>query len=82
MIIGNRLLNLESRVSPCGCREMVNIGEDRSERLNIMPTQVRVIVAVRPRYAFGICEHGVVHRSGQSARPSEDLPLRRVGPCS
>ena len=50
--------------------------------MNIMPTQFRVIVTVRPRYACGFCEQGVVHRSGRSARRSEDLPLRRVQPCS
>ena len=45
---------------PCGCGEMVKIGEDRSERLDIVPAQLRVIVTVRPRYACGACERGVV----------------------
>jgi len=36
----------------CGCgREMVKIGEDRSERLDIIPAQFRVIVTIRPIYA-------------------------------
>jgi transposase len=30
---------------------MVKIGEDRSERLDITPAQLRVIVTIRPRYA-------------------------------
>ncbi len=36
---------------PCGCGEMHKIGEDRSERLDIIPSQFRVIVTVRPKYA-------------------------------
>lgn len=36
---------------PCGCGEMVRIGEDRSERLDVTPAQFRVIVTVRPKYA-------------------------------
>jgi transposase len=34
---------------PCGCGQMVRIGEDRSERLDVTPAQVRVIVTIRPR---------------------------------
>ncbi|TFL16578.1 IS66 family transposase [Jannaschia formosa] len=36
---------------PCGCGRMVRIGEDRSERLDVAPARLRVIVTVRPRYA-------------------------------
>jgi hypothetical protein len=32
-----------------GCGEVVKIGEDRSERLDIVPAQFRVIATVRPR---------------------------------
>ena len=45
---------------PCGCGEMIRIGEDRTERLDIVPTQLRVIVTVRPKYACRTCETGVV----------------------
>ena len=34
---------------PCGCGTMHRIGEDRSERLDIVPAQLRVIVTVRPK---------------------------------
>ncbi len=34
---------------PCGCGEMVRIGEDRTERLDIVPAQARVIVTIRPK---------------------------------
>ena len=38
---------------------MVRIGEDRSERLDIVPAQLRVIVTVRPKYACRSCAQGV-----------------------
>ena len=38
---------------------MVKIGEDRTERLDIVPAQLRVIVTVRPKYACRACEQGV-----------------------
>jgi transposase len=34
----------DSLDGPCGCGEMHKIGEDRSERLAIVPAQLRVIV--------------------------------------
>ena len=43
-----------------GCGAMVKIGEDRSERLDVIPAQFRVIVTVRPRYACKTCAKGVV----------------------
>lgn len=43
----------------CGCAEMVRIGEDRTERLDIVPAQLRVLVTVRPKYACRVCEQGV-----------------------
>ncbi len=33
----------DSILCPCGCGEMVRIGEDRTERLDIVPAQLRVI---------------------------------------
>lgn len=44
---------------PCGCGPLHRIGEDRSERLDIVPAQLRVIVTVRPKYACRICTDGV-----------------------
>jgi transposase len=44
---------------PCGCGLMHKIGEDRTERLDIVPAQLRVIVTVRPKYACRACTDGV-----------------------
>lgn len=49
----------DSLVCPCGCGQMHKIGEDRTERLDIVPAQLRVIVTVRPKYACRACTDGV-----------------------
>ena len=49
----------QSILCPCGGGEMTKIGEDRTERLHIVPAQLRVIVTVRPKYACRNCEEGV-----------------------
>ncbi len=49
----------ESTVCDCGCERHV-IGEDVSERLDIVPAQFRVIVTRRPKYACRSCEAGIV----------------------
>lgn len=46
-----RVLEPEDLSCPCGCGQMVRIGEDRSERLDVTPAQFRLIVTIRPRYA-------------------------------
>jgi transposase/regulator of replication initiation timing len=51
-----RVIEPASTACPCGCGEMVRIGEDRSERLDIVPAQFKVIVTVRPKYACRTCE--------------------------
>ena len=49
----------ESIICDCGCARHV-IGEDVSERLDIVPSQFRVIVTRRPKYACRDCENGIV----------------------
>jgi len=44
----------------CGCGEMKRIGEDQSERLDIIPAQFQVIVTIRPKYACQSCADKVV----------------------
>ena len=57
---------------------MVRIGEDRTERLDIVPAQFRVIVTVRPKYACRKCEEGVTQAPSpawliEGALPTEAL---------
>jgi transposase len=59
------LPRIEEIIAPdsttCGCgAERHVIGEDASERLDIIPAQFRVIVTRRPKYACRSCTNGVV----------------------
>src|SRR6056297_800595 len=54
-----RVIEPDSLTCPCGCGQMHRIGEDRTERLDIVPAQLRVLVTVRPEYACRACPDGV-----------------------
>ena len=54
-----RVIEPASTQCPCGCGEMARIGEDRTERLDIVPAQLQVTVTVRPKHACRKCEEGV-----------------------
>ena len=54
-----QVIEPDSLDCPCGCGAMHRIGEDRNERLDIIPAQCRVIVTVRPKYACRVCTDGV-----------------------
>lgn len=54
-----RVIEPDSLNCPCGCGVMHKIGEDRHDRLDIVPPQLRVIVTVRPKYACRTCTDGV-----------------------
>jgi transposase len=62
-----QVLDLADRRCPCCREEMRQIGEDRGERLDVVPAQLRVLVTVRPRYACRRCEDGV-HQPPAPAR--------------
>jgi transposase len=64
-----QVIEPESIACPCGCGDMVRIGEDRSERLDIIPARYQVIVTIRPRYACPRGRTGVL----QAAAPAHLL---------
>jgi transposase len=54
------IVDIDDKACPC-CRNALHcIGEDRSERLDIVPAQFRVLVVRRPKYACRACEDVVV----------------------
>lgn len=55
-----RVIEPNSIVCPCGCGDMVRIGEDRTRRLDYIPARYQVIVTIRPRYACPKGRTGVV----------------------
>ncbi|EKD28780.1 MAG: hypothetical protein ACD_79C00206G0003 [uncultured bacterium] len=52
-------LKPEEKQCPCGCGEMEKIGEEVSEKLDIIPSEFRVIQDVRFKYACKKCSEGV-----------------------
>ncbi len=55
-----RVIEPDSIACPCGCGDMVRIGEDRTERLDFIPARYQVIVTIRPKYACPKGRTGVV----------------------
>ena len=55
-----RIIEPDSIVCPCGCGDMVKIGEDRVDRLDYIPARYQVIVTIRPKYACAKGRAGVV----------------------
>ena len=66
-----RVIEPESRLCPCGCGEMAKVGEDRSERLDVIPAQFRVLVTIRPKYVCRTCA-GASH--AQAPAPEWRVP--------
>jgi len=54
------VVDIEDKACPCCKVELHRIGEDRSERLDLVPAQFRILVTRRPRYACRTCEDGVM----------------------
>jgi transposase len=54
------IVDLTDKTCPCCTGVLHRIGEDVSERLDIVPAQFRVLVVRRPKYACRACEDGVV----------------------
>jgi transposase len=53
------VVDIEDKACPCCAGALHQIGEDRSERLDVIPAQFRVLVTCRPKYACRACEDGV-----------------------
>jgi transposase len=54
------VVDIEDHACPCCGGALHAIGEDRAERLDIIPAQFRVLVVRRPKYACRSCEEVVV----------------------
>ncbi len=54
-----RVLPPESTTCPCCSKPMNKIGEETSEQLDYVPSSLKVIETVRPKYACGRCKQGV-----------------------
>jgi transposase len=54
------VIDIERKDCPCCGGALHIIGEDRTEQLDFVPSQLRVRVVCRPRYACRGCQEGVV----------------------
>jgi transposase len=55
-----QVVDVESKACPCCGGTLHQIGEDVSERLDVVPATFRVLVTRRPRYGCRSCENAVV----------------------
>ncbi|MBB4439940.1 MULTISPECIES: IS66 family transposase [Rhizobium] len=66
---------IEPESLTCGCGGCLHcIGEDVSERLDVIPAQFRVIVTRRPKYACRACTDGVVQAPAPARLIQAGLP--------
>jgi transposase len=69
-----RLIDIASTACPCCWGPLHRIGEDVSERLDIVPAQFRVLVIRRPKYACRACEEAVVQAPAPARLIEGGLP--------
>ncbi len=72
------VLDLADKGCPCCRRQMHRIGEDRTERLDVVPAQLRVRVTIRPRYACRGCTDGVHQRRAPDHAIPGGLPTEAL----
>ncbi|HEY3658300.1 MAG TPA: IS66 family transposase [Steroidobacteraceae bacterium] len=68
------VIDIGNHACPCCGNVLHRIGEDKSERLDIVPAQLRVLVVRRPKYACRACEEGVVQAPAPSRLIEGGLP--------
>lgn len=68
------VVDIEDHACPCCGNALHRIGEDASERLDLVPAQFRVLVVRRPKYACRACESVVVQAPAPSRLIEGGLP--------
>lgn len=68
------VVDIEDKICLCCRGELHRIGEDRSERLELVPAQFRVLVTRCPKYACWACEDGVMQAQAPARLIEGGLP--------
>ena len=68
------IVDIENKACPCCRGELHRIGEDVSEKLDVVPAQFRVLVVRRPKYACRACEDVVVQAPAPARLIEGGLP--------
>lgn len=72
------IIEPDSTVCPCCQSAMHVMGEDRSERLDVIPAQFKVIVTRRPKYACRRCGDGVVQAPAPTRLIEGGIPTENL----
>ncbi|MGO4669890.1 IS66 family transposase [Bosea sp. 2RAB26] len=73
-----QVVDIQDKTCPC-CRGALHaIGEDVSERLDVVPAQFRVIVTRRPKYACRACEEVVVQAPAPARLVEGGIPTEAM----
>ena len=72
------VVDVEDKTCPCCSGALHVIGEDRAERLDIVPAQLRVLVVRRPKYACRACEDVVVQAPAPTRLIEGGLPTEAM----
>jgi transposase len=72
------VVDVESTVCPCCAGTLHRIGEDVSERLDIVPAQFRVLVTRRPKYGCRACTDVVMQAPASTRLIEGGLPTEAV----
>ena len=75
-----QVIEPESLACPYCSGALHRIGEDVSERIDIVPAQIRVLVTRRPKYACRACEEGAVQSPALARLIESGLPTEATGP--
>lgn len=67
-------IDIDNKICPCCQGELHRIGEDRSERMDLVPAQFRILVTRRPKYACRACEDGVMQAPAPTRLSEGGLP--------
>lgn len=73
-----QLIDVEDKSCPCCGGALHAIGEDVSERLDVVPTTFRVLVTRRPRYGCRSCEGAVVQAPAPARIVEGGIPTEAV----
>jgi transposase len=68
------IVDVEDKACPCCRGKLHQIGEDVSEKLDVVPAQFRVLVVRRPKYACRACEDIIVQSSAPARLIEGGLP--------
>lgn len=73
-----QVVDVESKACPCCGGTLHQIGEDVSERLDVVPATFRVLVTRRPRYGCRSCESAVVQAPAPPRIVEGGIPTEAV----